>query len=183
MTRTRVAAAIAALLTGLILQATLVGPLTLPVPASLPALLVAAVALVDGPGAGLAFGFAAGLLADLGSEHPAGVLALCWMAVGLLCGCLTVPNAPVRRNAAVAAVVCGAGSAVADCMLALLGADGATLNDAVRYVIPATLLDALLALAVVPLVRLFLRSDRLRAPRPILVLGASDACGASNGHA
>jgi len=31
--------------------------------------------------------------------------------------------------------------------------------------------DGLLALAVVPLVRLFLRTDRLRAPRPVLVLG------------
>jgi hypothetical protein len=33
------------------------------------------------------------------------------------------------------------------------------------------LLDAALALAVVPLTRLFLHSDRLRAPRPVLVLG------------
>jgi hypothetical protein len=54
--------------------------------------------------------------------------------------------------------------------LALLGADGADATDALRYAIPATLLDGLLALAVVPLVRLFLHTDRLRAPRPVLVL-------------
>jgi hypothetical protein len=124
MNRARVAAALAALLTALLLQATLIGPVTMPLPVSLPALLVAAIALVDGPGAGLAFGFAIGLIADLGSEHPAGVLALCWL-----------------------------------------------LDTAVRSGILATLVDLGMALALVPLVRLFLHSDTLRAPRPVLLLG------------
>ena len=31
----------------------------------------------------MSFGFAAGLVADLGSAHPAGVLALCWLGVGV----------------------------------------------------------------------------------------------------
>lgn len=171
MTRVRAAAALAALLTALLLQATLVGPLTLPVPASLPALLVAAIALVDGPGAGLAFGFAAGLIADLGSEHPAGVLALCWLGIGLACGRCASSHASVRRDAALAAVVCGLGSIAATLLLALVSADGASAGLAVRDAVPATLLDALLALAVVPLVRVFLRSETLRAPRPVLVLG------------
>ena len=171
MNRARIAAAIAALLTALLLQATLVGPLTLPVPASLPALLVAAIALVDGPGAGLAFGFAAGLVADLGSDHPAGILALCWMGIGLVCGCWSAPNSPSRRDAAIAAGVCGLASVVVTVLLAMTGADGATLADALRFALPATLLDALLALAVVPVVRRFLHSDRLRLPRPVLVLG------------
>jgi hypothetical protein len=67
---------LAALLTALLLQATLVGPLAMSVPVSLPAVLVAAVALVDGPATGMSFGFTVGLFADLGSSHPAGVLAL-----------------------------------------------------------------------------------------------------------
>jgi cell shape-determining protein MreD len=171
VTRARVAAAIAALLSVLVVQAGLVGPLAGAVPASVPALLVAAVALVDGPGAGVAFGFAAGLITDLGSPHPAGVLALCWLGIGLLCGRLRAPNARVRHDVAVAAAVCGLGTVVSTCLLALLGADGATVADAFRYAVPAVLIDALLALAVVPLVRLFLRTDRLRAPRPVLVLG------------
>jgi rod shape-determining protein MreD len=170
MTRARIAAAIAALLTALVLQATLVGPLADVIPASLPALLVAAIAVVDGPGAGIAFGFAAGLITDLGSEHPAGVLALCWLAVGLVCGLLNAPNARIRHDVAVTTVVCGVASIVSTLALVMLGADGADVTDAVRYAIPATLLDGLLALAVVPLVRLFLRTDRLRAPRPVLVL-------------
>ena len=81
----------------------LVGPLTVPVPVSLPALLVAAVALVDGPGVGMAFGFAAGLLADLGSEHPAGVLALCWMAWAWSAGCARHPAPYGLRDAGLAA--------------------------------------------------------------------------------
>ena len=171
MTRARVAAAIAALLTALVLQATLIGPLADTVPASLPALLVAAIAVVDGPGAGLAFGFAAGLITDLGSEHPAGVLALCWLGVGLICGRLNAPNARIRHDVLVVTLVCGLASAASTLLLAAIDADGATVTDAVRYAIPATLIDGLLAFAVVPLVRLFLRSDRLRAPRPVLVLG------------
>lgn len=171
MTRARVAAAIAALLTALVLQATLVGPLADTVPVSLPALLVAAVAVVDGPGAGLAFGFAAGLITDLGSEHPAGVLALCWLAVGLVCGRLNAPNARVRHDVLVVTLVCGLATVASTLLLAMVGADGAVASDAVRYAIPATVFDGVLALAIVPLVRLFLNSDRLRAPRPVLVLG------------
>lgn len=171
MTRARVAAAIAALLTVLVLQASLIGPLADTIPASLPALLVAAVALVDGPGSGLAFGFAAGLITDLGSEHPAGVLALCWLGVGLVCGRAGAPNAPVLRDVLVSAFVCSAAAVVSTGLLALFDADGATGRDALRFALPAFLVDLLLALVVVPLVRLFLRSDRLRAPRPVLVLG------------
>ncbi|HEY2298956.1 MAG TPA: rod shape-determining protein MreD [Jatrophihabitans sp.] len=171
MTRARVAAAIAALLTVLVLQATLVSPLADAVPASLPALLVAAIALADGPGAGIAFGFSAGLITDLGSEHPAGLLALCWMGIGLLCGRLNAPNARARHDIVIAALVCGLSTVVTTVLLVLVGADGASVTDAVRYAIPAVLIDGLLALVLVPLVRLFLHSDRLRAPRPVLVLG------------
>lgn len=171
MTRARVAAAVAALLTALIAQAGLVGPLAGAVPASVPALLVAAVALVDGVGAGVAFGFASGLITDLASQHPAGVLALCWLGIGLLCGRLRAPNARLRHDVVVAALVCGLATVVSTVLLVALGADGATLADAARYAVPAVLVDGLLALAVVPLVRLFLRTDRLRAPRPVLLLG------------
>jgi cell shape-determining protein MreD len=171
LTRARVAAAIAALLTALVLQASLVGPLAGSVPVSLPALLVAAIALVDGPGAGIAFGFAAGMITDLASEHPAGLLALCWLGVGVLCGRLCAPAARIRHDVVIAALVCGLSSVVSTGLLAFVDADGATGADAVRFALPAVLLDGALALAVVPLVRLFLHSDRLRAPRPVLVLG------------
>ena len=171
MNRARIVAALAALLTALLLQGALVGPLTLPLPVSLPALLVAAVALVDGPGAGLALGFATGLIADLSSDHPAGIFALCWLAVGLACGAARSPGVSVRRDAAVAAAACACAGVLATTVLAVLGDEGASVLQALRDGVPVLLVDALLALVIVPVVRFFLRSRALRAPEPVLLLG------------
>ncbi|MDQ6849908.1 MAG: rod shape-determining protein MreD [Actinomycetota bacterium] len=174
MTRSRAIAAITSMLTAMLLQATLVAPLTLPAPVSLPALTVAAIALVDGPGSGMAYGFAAGLVADLASLHPAGVLALCWLAVGLVCG-LAANRGTVRRDAAVAAVVCAVGAAFATLLLTVLHADGATASRAASTSIPTLVGDALLALAVVPITRAFLHTGSLRGSRasePTSLLGA-----------
>lgn len=168
MTRHRVAAGCAAMITALLLQATLIGPVTLPVPVSLPAVLIAAVALVDGPGVGMALGFSAGLFADLASTHPAGVLALSWLGVGLACG-LLADRRGVRADAAAAALVCAVAAAAAELLLATISGAGAA--DALRYLVPTALGDALLALAFVPLVRAFLHSDRLRRPPVGLGLG------------
>lgn len=172
MTRARVAAALAAMLTALLLQAALVAPLTMAVPVSLPAVLVAAVALADGPGTGMSLGFTVGLFADLGSHHPAGVLALSWLGLGAVCG-LAGDRRTVRADAAVAAVGCALASVFATLLLAVLHTDGASAWLAVRNAVPAGLGDALLALVVVAVVRAFLRTDSLRAPRPAVVdLGA-----------
>lgn len=166
MRRARLAAALAALLTALLLQAAVVAPLTLPVPVSLPAVLVAAIALVDGPATGMSFGFAAGLLADLGSEHPAGVLALSWLGLGTVAG-MAAARRSVRGDAATAALLCAGASAAATLLLVAVHAGGASGWLAVREAVPAGLGDALLALAVVPAARAFLHSDRLRAPHPV----------------
>jgi cell shape-determining protein MreD len=163
VTRARAAAALAAILTALLLQGSVVGPWAGPVPVSVPAVLVAAVALVDGPGSGMAFGFVAGLLADLGSTHPAGVLALCWLGTGLVCG-LLADRRGVRRDAATAAIVCALAGLAGSVLLAVLHADGATVSGGLMHVVPAGLGDALLALVLVPLTRRFLRADHLRAP-------------------
>jgi rod shape-determining protein MreD len=171
MTRTRALAALAAILTALLLQATVIGPVTLPVAVSLPAILVAAVALVDGPGAGLSLGFVAGLLADLGSNHPAGILAMCWMGVGLLCGCVGGVRT-VRVDAAFAALACTAASLLADGLLAVTRTGSVSVGAAFAQLIPVALGDAVLALAMVPLARRMLRNDALRprhAPAPDLV--------------
>jgi cell shape-determining protein MreD len=165
VTRARVAAAVAALITALLLQATLVAPVSAPLPLSLPAVLVAMIALVDGPATGLAFGFATGLTADLGSQHPAGVLALCWLGVGLLCGLLADRHS-VRRDALAAGAVCGLASVVATALLMVVHSPG-SLPDAITYAVPTALGDTLIALALVPLVRRMLRTDALRAPHPV----------------
>lgn len=162
MNRLRITAALAAIITALLLQATLVAPLTLPVPVSLPALLVAAVALSDGPGAGLSFGFATGLVADLASAHPAGVLALSWLVVGLVCG-LAADGTSVRLDAAIAAGVCTAVSVGTALLLLVTHSAGATLGQTVHDVVPTLLGNALLALVVVPFVGRALRNPSLRA--------------------
>lgn len=174
MNRIRIIAALAAIITALLLQATLVAPLTMPVPISLPALVVAAIALSDGPGAGLSFGFAAGLLADLASAHPAGVLALSWLIVGVVCG-LGADGTSARLDAAIAAGVCSAASVGTAALLLVTHSAGATLGQAVHDVVPTLLGNALLALPLVPLVRRALRNPSLRALRsaPPLVLDGS----------
>lgn len=165
MKRARLIAALTGMITALLLQAALIAPVTTPWPVSLPIALVAAVALVDGPASGMSFGFATGLLADLGSNHPAGVLALCWLGVGLLCGTVA-DRRSLRRDALTAGLVCAAGTSAATIVLAITHS-GANATDAVVYAIPTAIGDALLAFAVLALVRRMLRSESLRAPHPV----------------
>lgn len=164
----RVIAAVAAMLTALLLQGALIGPLTIPAAVSLPAVLVAAVALVDGPGAGMALGFSCGLLADLAGTHPVGVFALGWLAVGVSCG-LLADRRGLRADAAAAAIVCALAAAGTGLLLAVIDGTGAV--AVLRLLVPTALGDAVLALAVVPLVRAFLRSDRMRPAASGLGLG------------
>ena len=175
MNRLRVLLAATSALTALLLQATLVAPLSEPYAISLPAVLVACVALCDGAGTGLAYGFVVGLLSDLGSAHPAGVLALAWMCVGLMCG--TVGAHQSRwRAAAVAGLACAITTLAATLLLVVLGSGGATALAAAVGFGPVVLGDAALAIVLVPLTRAFLRSERLRAPHPVLTelaVGAS----------
>jgi rod shape-determining protein MreD len=165
MRRARITAALAGMLTALLLQATLVAPATAPWLVSLPAVLVAAVALVDGPAAGMSFGFAIGLFADLGSQHPAGVLALCWLGVGLVCG-LVADRRSLRRDAVAAGAVCGVASVVAAVLLAVVNS-AASVSDSLRYLVPTAVGDALLAMLVIGIVRRMLHTDSLRAPHPV----------------
>jgi rod shape-determining protein MreD len=165
MTPTRIVAAIAALATALLLQATLVAPISDPWPISLPAVLVALVALHSGAGTGIAFGFSAGLVADLGSSHPAGVLALSWLVLGLACGRYANPSRSWRARVALAAVAATLATVASTLVLTVLGTSGAGVGFAFRAV-PATLIgDLVLAALLAPLVRSLLRSDAMRAPR------------------
>jgi hypothetical protein len=173
----RIAAAAAAIITALLLQGVLVSPLATPVPVSLPAVLVAAVAMVDGPGVGMALGFSTGIIADLTSRHATGVLALAWLIVGLVCGLLAtplvagglagLPPAPVRyvlaRGVGVTALACTAATLAAQTFLVAVGQDGATLGASFAHVVPTFAGDALLALALVPLARFMLTHGHLRA--------------------
>lgn len=182
MTRARVSASMAAILTVLLLQATLVGPVTSPLPISLPAVLVAVVALVDGPATGMAFGFAVGLVADLGSPHPAGILALTWMGLGLLCG-LVADRRRGRRDAVTAGLAAAVASSVATVLLVVVHA-GDTLGSAVTQLPLTAVGDVVLALLLFWPVRRMLRTDSLRAPAPVytdLAVGSSRTRASSGG--
>jgi rod shape-determining protein MreD len=170
MAVSRLAAAVAGLLTALLLQATLIAPLAFPVPVSLPALLVIVVAGYAGPGAGIGLGFCTGLLADLGSDHPAGVQALCLLGAGLVAGKLgglaVQRRYRTRGMAALAAAIATGSCAASGLLLSVLGSHSASLRATVLSLPPVALSDALLGLLLVPLVRRLLRAQGVRPPRP-----------------
>jgi rod shape-determining protein MreD len=170
MTVSRAALAVAGVITALLVQACLIGPLTFPVPVSLPALVVIVVAILSGPGTGVGLGFAMGLMADLGSEDPAGVQALCWLLAGLVAGIVgglaTERGYQTRGIAVMAAVIGAASSLVVALVLTVLGSHGASPALALQAVVPVALLDALLGLALVPLIRGVLRAQGIRPSRP-----------------
>lgn len=159
---TRAAAAVATVVTTILLQATVVGPLGLPLPVNLPLVAVLAVAVVSGPSAGITLGFGAGLVLDLGSTHPVGVLAALWLGAGLVGGWLGGLVHRVRPRAALVGALGGLTAAVTAVVLALLGASTGPLPTLLLRTVPATLLDAILALAVVPAAAAALRSPALR---------------------
>lgn len=158
----RVSAAVAVALTALLLQMTLIGPLAPWAPASLPAVVVAAVAITAGPGAGLSMGFSLGLLADLGSAHPVGVLALTWLGLGAAVGRYADP----RRARTSAITLAALGAAVAgiagELLLALVQSDSIPVPSLPRQLIIALVIDAALLVLVLPAARSIL--GRLRAP-------------------
>ncbi len=164
MTPRRIAAALAIILTALVLQATLIAPVTVPLAVSLPAVVVAAVALVSGPGTGISLGFGMGLLADLGSDHPAGLLALAWLGVGIGCGLLGERLHGLREGAIAAGLASALASTFAGLALLVMHQGNATVGQLVLRSVPTAVGDILLAFAVLPLARIALRSDALRRP-------------------
>jgi cell shape-determining protein MreD len=166
MTPLRATAAAAAILTALLLQGALVGPIFAPLAVSLPAVMIAAVALHDGASAGMCLGFATGLLADLGSAHPAGLLALAWLGVGLCCGRAADPRRGGLSRALLTGAACGASASVTSLAMMLVRSPRAGFGWSwAAEVGGAAALDAALALAVLPIVGAFLDSAALNARR------------------
>jgi rod shape-determining protein MreD len=159
----RLIAATAAILTVLVVQATVLTPITMPLAVSLPAVLVAAVGIEAGPSAGMSIGFTAGLLADLDSRHPAGVLALVWLVLGVGCGLLA--NSRRRRTVTVliVAVVAATIGTLTTIVLDVLHAPSGSVAPAFAHAFPSALGDLILALLVVPAVRVVVRALASRA--------------------
>ena len=201
MTIVRCAAGLAAVVSAMLVQATVIGPLVYPVPVSVPLLVVVGVAVLSGPGTGIALGFGAGLLADLTSHHPVGLLALTWMGAGIVAGViggLVLDPGEVNRSShrprrrrpdktfsaetggmsrwraqgLLAGLVAVAATGFATVVQAVIGALNVSAPDqawpgAFLLLIPAGLIDAMLAVPLLALVRLMLASPALRPAVPV----------------
>jgi hypothetical protein len=158
----RVIAAAVAVITALLFQAGLVTPVVAPLAMSLPAVLVASVGLMAGPSAGMSVGFSAGLLADLASPHPAGVLALAWLVLGLGTGLATDPRRRPLISIALAGLAAGVVGLVVVVVLVAVGSPSAPLGTVVPLALPSALGDLGLALIVLPMTRAIVRAVPLR---------------------
>ena len=125
----------------------------LPLPGGAPNLvlvLVVAVGLAGGASAGLGTGFAAGLLTDLLSAHPVGLLALCFALAGFVAGLL---EADVQRTVLVPMVVVAVATvAVGLAYLAVLDLLGREAAGGIADLPGTAAYDVMLTPFVVPLV-------------------------------
>jgi rod shape-determining protein MreD len=141
------------IVTALLLQVTVIG--RLPVPGAAPDLLlvlVLAFGLAEGPMAGMATGFIAGMLADGLSAHEMGRLALCYALAGYVTGNLqdnersTLQPFGAVALGAVVSLGAFAGEGI------LLGDDRITLHAVLRAALSSVPYDVVLTPFVVPLV-------------------------------
>jgi rod shape-determining protein MreD len=151
VTPARVALVAVGLVVAVLLQGTLLA--RLPLPGGTPNLVIVvvlAVGLAAGGSAGMSTGFAAGLLTDLLSDHPVGLLALCFALAGFVAGLL---ETDAERSVLWPLLIVGVGAAGTFLLylglLAVLGRPSAGgLGD-----LPSTVLyDVMLTPFVVPVV-------------------------------
>ena len=144
-------AATVAVLVAIVLQSAVFARLPLPGgPPSLVLVLVVGIGLAAGPNAGLAAGFGAGLLTDLLSEHPLGILALCFALAGFTAGLL---EADVQRTVLLPVVVVAVSTAAVYLVyLGVMGLLGRTAADGVAGLAGTVVYDVMLTPFVVPLV-------------------------------
>ena len=138
-----------AIVAAVVLQSAVFARLPLPGgPPNLVLVLVIAIGLAGGANAGLAAGFGAGLLVDLLSDHPVGILALCFALAGFVAGLL---EADVQRTVlAPMVVVAFSTAAVYLVYLGVLGLLDETTADGVRGLLGTVAYDVLLTPFVVP---------------------------------
>jgi rod shape-determining protein MreD len=138
------------LLAALVIQLTLLDRLPLPggVSADLVLLVVVALALSSGPMPGMITGFCAGLALDIAppSTHLIGMYALVFCLVGYFCGMIAADlESTVLLPLAASAAGAAGGAALYACLGILFGDPDVT-GQAVRHVLPETIIyDVLLS--------------------------------------
>lgn len=123
-------------------------------------LTVLTLALVEGPAAGMTYGFAAGLLGDLLSIHTLGRLALIWTIVGFAVGMVGNERGRESRNPAAPMGLVLVGSLVATLAYAALavavGDPHAPVADLVRSAVVGSFYNLLLTPFLFPPLRALL---------------------------
>lgn len=133
--------------------------------ADLVLVVVLAVAYNTDPETGAVTGFAGGFLLDLFLRTPLGVSALTFAVVGY--GVAALRGAIIREGRGMAPLVAGVGGFVGGglylVLASLLGQEGLLTTRSLRILVAASLLDALIAPFVFPLVRRVLAAEPDRA--------------------
>lgn len=159
MSPRRLALGVAVVLTALLAQTVVLA--RLPLPGAVPDLLlvvVVAFGLAEGARSGAVVGMCAGLLADLGSDHELGRLALAYALTGHLAG---LAHAQPQRRALLAPLVVGLSAVLAVTVYAaegvLLGDPRVTVAAYVRGLAATVTYCVALTPVVVPVVGLLVR--------------------------
>jgi cell shape-determining protein MreD len=111
----------------------------------------------------MSVGFSAGLLADLASPHPAGVLALAWLLLGLGTGLAADPRRRLAVSIAFAGVAAGVVGLLVVVVLVAVGSPSSPLGTVVPLALPSALGDLVVAALVLPLTRAITRAVPLPA--------------------
>jgi rod shape-determining protein MreD len=162
-------ASIVWLVTAVLIQLGIITRLHFPIgPPNIALLSVIALALIEGPGFGLVYGFGTGLLGDLLGDHTLGRLALVWTVLGYLVGLIRTDENRESRNPVIPMLVVAAGTfaaTLAYAALAVVVSDPhAPIRTLIRVAVAATVYNVLLTPFLYPPLRGLLgRLDVTRA--------------------
>jgi rod shape-determining protein MreD len=159
--------AVVAIITALLLQLGVINALGLPAaPPNLLLVVVLVLALVEGPAAGMAYGFGAGLLGDALSTHTLGRLALVWTVAGFLAGLVADPGGRAgERSPLVPLAVVGALCAGATIGYAALDVVVGSARDSTFHIVRQALAVGVYGIVLTPFLYVALRAMLRRLDR------------------
>lgn len=156
--RRRVIAAVL-VITALLLQLVVVNGLGLPGgPPNLVLAVLLALALVEGPGPGMAYGFVGGLLGDALSSHAFGRLALAWTVACYLAGLVAPSDRFDERPIIVPVAVTAALSGLATLGYAALAVVAGSAHEATTRIVEQAVAVTVYGAVMAPFIYLFVRT-------------------------
>jgi rod shape-determining protein MreD len=163
-------AAVVVIVTVLLVQLVAVNRLTTPAaPPSLILVVVLVLAVLEGPAAGMAYGFGGGLLADALSTHAFGRLALVWTVAGYLAGLLHDPGGRAGERSPWVPILAVGGLCTASTLAyAALDVVVGAAHDSTYHLVRQSIAVGVYGLVITPFAYLVLRAGlrRLGPNRP-----------------